>query len=610
MTSGNRRDAGRRRLVWGGAGALAFLFLSGGAWLAWTASAARAELSAARAALPGVRDAVMSGDGSGMRRLDVVRRHAVAADEKTHDVVWSVVAGVPLIGSPLDATRGMTTTVRELTERGMPALVSAADSLHPAKLLSVGHLDVISLRRAAPALSTAAATLGRERAAVAALDPSWLGPVADAHGELLAELTALSEASDAASEAARLVPSMLGADGPRRYFLAFQNPAESRASGGLLDAFAIVAADAGRVKVERIGANTQLPPLKAEITDVDDRFAERYADLGATSTWLQANVSPHFPDVAEAWEAMWKGSTGQELDGVLTLDPQALSAVLAGTGPVKAPVVGTVDAGRVEKLVLHEQYAMPALGTDRKSLMLGVGSATIDALLSGKVSPGTLLPGLREVAREGHILVHSRDETEQAHLVDLGLAGAVPDAPGPYAQAVVLNAAGGKLDSWLRTQLDYTVTSCSRSNRSVRIAVTLRNEAPVRGLPSYVTIRSDRPTYPTAPSQNRTELEVLATKGAKLTSATLDGAPMPLAPPTGTLPTSIPDDAATTFLQVAEVRDRPSYWMDLELLPGRTRTLVLTLDEPPGAAEPTLPRQATVIPQIVKAHLRTCPAAR
>lgn len=604
-------NAGRRRLVlWGGAGALVVVVLAAGAWLAWTAGRARSELLAARAALPAVRDAVMSGDGSGARRLEGVRRHAAAADDLTHDLVWAVVAALPALGSPAATTQGMTAAVHRLADDGMPPLVRAADTVHPAQLLSGGRLDVVGLQRATPALDAAASALEAERSAVAELEPSWLGPVAAAHGELLTELESLSDASRAASQAARLVPPMLGTDGPRRYFVAFQNPAEARASGGLLDAFAVVVANAGRVRVERIGANTQLPALTGPVTDVDPDFAARYADLGATSTWLQANVSPHFPDVARAWEAMWQQSTGQRVDGVVAITPRALAAVLAATGPVTAPVVGSVDSRRVERLVLHEQYALPELGSQRKSLMLGVGSATIDALLAGRVAPSRLLPGLRSAAGAGDVLLHSRDAGEQAQLATLGLAGEVDDTSGPFAQAVVLNAAGSKLDSWLKTSLDYTVTSCSSAGRTVEVRVALRNDAPRSGLPAYVTVRSDYPNYPTVSGQNRSELEVLVTRGAKLRGATLDDAPMVVAPADGKLPAAVPDGASTTFLQAATVRGRPSYWLDLELVPGRSRTLVLTLEEPPSSADPLLPRQTMVSPPLVRAYSRPCPPSR
>jgi hypothetical protein len=601
-------DRGRRRLLWwGGAGSLIVVLIAAAGWLAWTAGRARAELLAARGELPAVRAAVLTGDGSGTRRMESVTRHARAADSLTHDPLWSAVGALPWIGSPIATTGQMTRSVRTLAEQGMPALVTAADTLHPARLVSDGRLDVAGLQRAEPALAKAARTLRTQRDAVVALDPSWFGPVTDAHAQLSAELTSLAEASSAAADAARVVPPMLGVGGPRRYFVAFQNPAEARASGGLLDAFAIIVADAGSVRVERIGANTQLPPLTEEITDVDPGFIERYGSVGATSAWLEANVSPHFPDVATAWAQMWRQATGQQIDGAVALTPKALAAVLAATGPVQAPGIGSVDAGRIENLVLHEQYVLPGLGEQRKSLMLGVGKAALDALLAGRVSPDVLLPGLRSAAREGYVLVHSRMPDEEAELVAGGVAGAVDASARPYAQVVIVNAAGNKLDSWLGSSLDYRVTSCSRTERTVQVTVALRNDAPTSGLPAYVTVRSDAPAYPVRPSQNRSQVEVLLTRGAKLRQATLDGRPLVEAPPPGELPDELPGDASATFLEVAKTRGRPSYSLDLELVPGTPRTLVLTVTEPPSNDPPLLPRQVMVKPQVVRSELKPCP---
>jgi hypothetical protein len=206
-----------------------------------------------------------------------------------------------------------------------------------------------------------------------------------------------------------------------------------------------------------------------------------------------------------------------------------------------------------------------------------------------------LLPGLQDAARTGHLVIHSRDDAEQQQLVRSGIAGAVDQRPGPFAQAVLVNAAGGKLDSWLSSSLDYTVLRCTPSARSVRLTVTLRNDAPTGGLPDYVTVRSDRPLYPTVTGQNRTELQLLVTQGAVVTSATLDGEPLPPAPAAEELPTSLPDDAADAFLQTGGVAGRPGYWLDLELRPaGGTRTVVLELTEPVSAAAPRTPVQSLV----------------
>ena len=607
-SSARPSPAWRRPLLWGGAGAALGVVLAAG-WLAWTGQQARSELMTAKASLPAVQAAVLSGDGTAARQLEQLRRHAATADDDTHDLLWSLAGSLPIVGSPFATTSGLTRSVHVLAGQSLPALASAADTLHPARLLGGGgRLDVAGLAAATPELTRAATSLRQQRDDVARLDPSWFGPVAAAQSELHTQLVQLTDTSRDAAAAARLLPSMLGLDGPRRYFVAFQNPAEARGTGGLLDAFAIVLADKGAVRIERMGANTQLPAFSGEITDVDQAFAARYAAVGGTSAWLEANVSPHFPDVARAWEAMWLKATGQKLDGAVALDPKALSAVLAATGPVAAPVVGTVDAARIESLVLHDQYVLPQLAGQRKSLMLGIGSATVARLLGGGVSPRLLLPSLRQVADSGHVMVHSRVADEQSRLVAAGIAGAVDASDRPFAQAVVVNAAGNKLDDWLGSSLRYAVTSCTPQKRTVAVSVTLRNDAPATGLPPYMTVRSDRPPYATVVGQNRSELEVLVTRGATLVGATLDGATL-LSSVDGELPDTIDASVADGFLSTADVGGRPSYWVDLETRPGAAHTLVLNLTEPPSSSAPLLPRQNLVRSPSVAADVGSCSGA-
>jgi hypothetical protein len=596
----------RRRAFWGSAGLLLAGFGVAG-WLGWTAQQARAELFAARDELPAIRTAVMTGDGSAAVRLQRVRRHADAADDLTHDPVWSLVAGVPFLGAPAATTSGMARAVRGIADTGMPALVEAADVVHPARLLSGGgRLDVEGLAAAVPALDRAAASLTSQQGAVDRLAPSWFAPVAGARASLRDELVLLAGTSRDAASAAKLVPPMLGLDGPRRYFVAFQNPAESRGTGGLLDAFAIVRADRGKVSIERMGANTQLPPMSGEVAGPSQEYVDRYAAVGGTREWLQANVSPQFPDVATVWEEMWRHSTGQQLDGAVALDPRALSAVLQATGPVTAPTVGTVDAKRIESLVLHDQYLLPRLAAERKPLMLGVGSAAIDALLTGRAKPTVLLPRLQDVARQGHLLIQSRIPAEQKQLVAAGIGGAVEDTARPFAEAVVVNIGGNKLDSWLATSLGYRVEQCQPTKRTVAVTMTLHNGAPRSGLPPYVTVRSDQPAFPVVPGQNRVELDLLVTRGAQLVNGTLDGAPLLPEPPEGQLPDTLPGASADTFVSTGQTGGRPAYWLDLEVQPGVTRTVVLRFTEPPSTESPLLPVQPLVIPPTVKAELGSC----
>ena len=52
---------------------------------------------------------------------------------------------------------------------------------------------------------------------------------------------------------------------------------------------------------------------------------------------------------------MWKALTGQQVDGVLALDPVTLQALIAAEGPVTVDGV-ELNADNVVRYILHDQY--------------------------------------------------------------------------------------------------------------------------------------------------------------------------------------------------------------------------------------------------------------
>jgi len=57
---------------------------------------------------------------------------------------------------------------------------------------------------------------------------------------------------------------------------------------------------------------------------------------GRLGKYMQdVNLTPDFPTAASTAQAMWERKTGQRVDGVISIDPIALSYILEATGPVK-----------------------------------------------------------------------------------------------------------------------------------------------------------------------------------------------------------------------------------------------------------------------------------
>ncbi|MCQ6463536.1 DUF4012 domain-containing protein, partial [Vibrio parahaemolyticus] len=76
-------------------------------------------------------------------------------------------------------------------------------------------------------------------------DPAYLSILRDTRTELQEQTSEITGQLENTALAARLAPAMMGADGPRTYFMGFQTNAEARGTGGLLGAFGILRFDNG-----------------------------------------------------------------------------------------------------------------------------------------------------------------------------------------------------------------------------------------------------------------------------------------------------------------------------------------------------------------------------
>ena len=111
---------------------------------------------------------------------------------------------------------------------------------------------------------------------------TWLSSIDAAYADALRQVTTLNSTLKSADLAARIVAAMLGADGPKRYFLAFQNEAEARGTGGLPGAFATVEANHGKVWFTRMESDTALDRVAASV-DFGPAYRHLYSAAGPTT---------------------------------------------------------------------------------------------------------------------------------------------------------------------------------------------------------------------------------------------------------------------------------------------------------------------------------------
>ena len=578
--SDSRRDRPRHRrigLAMLVAGAIVLLC---GVWIVVTAMMARDQLNQMRTEVQTLRAKISAADWSAARATTTeVAKHAQRANQLTSGPVWALAARLPSGGEPLQTIRGITAGVDALGRDALPPLVGAAERVDPRKLRRPdGSIDLTRIASVGPVVKSASASVAQTAKAISGLPRhTWLSSVDAAQVDALKLVTDLDGTLKSADLAVRILPKMLGQNGSKRYFLAFQNESEARGTGGLPGAFAILEANRGKLRLVRLESDTTLNDVAADV-DFGPDYRQLYRDAGPTTVYVNGNVSPHFPYAAQIWASMWREHSGEQVDGVIAVDPTALSYLLAVTGPATLPDKSQVSAGNAVELTqrtIYAKFANDPTQERRRAFQLSIAAAASKKILEAQGKTTGLVQAVGKAAEERRLLVWSADPAVQTDLAQTSLAGIIPTTKAPYVGLSINNGGGNKLDYYLGRALTWQRSGCGPTRRTT-VTITLTNSAPASGLSGYVTGRNDRRSYAVKVGDSRLGVAYLATEGALLQSLTVAGKP------------------ATSAIGLEH--RHPVYTVDLEVPRGTSRTIVLNLTEPAGKGEPIVLRQPLVRP--------------
>lgn len=350
-------------------------------------------------------------------------------------------------------------------------------------------------------------------------------------------------------------PALAGVDEPKRYLIAFQNSAEARGTGGILGAFAIVEFNRGSFSVLRTGSNAVLYSLKEIPVKVPPEFTKLY---GKNPAILQnSNLSPHFPYGAEIWMGLWKKQFGEQLDGVMAIDPSALSYVLESTGPITLKSGEVITSENVVSETLQKAYKRYENDNNaRKQYLVDILNAAAAKITSGQYSKIGMAKAIKRGLIENRILMYSRNKSAEAKLASVRLGGFMNRAPNNEFRVVVQNIDAGKMDYYLNKSVIIESKSCKvpyETQVRVKVTNTLKS---AKGLPAYVLTRSDKdkPADLVA-GQHRFKLFIYGPTASKLVSVSRE-------------------DRTHGLGGASTERGRPIYITDVDLKPGKSENLL------------------------------------
>ncbi len=482
----------RRRATWIVLGVVVVGLGVCGILLARDISSARTALDDATTQAERLQQQLTSGDTKGARAsLTGLQRSTQTAVDSTSGPLWSVAKVLPFVGSSVDAVQVSARSVDDIADRAMPPLVSTsraidADLFKPRD----GRFDLKAFSSIRRPVTTSADVLTENRKRLDAVDTDDLlsavrGPVSDLQGKV----ATAQEASSSAARALRLAPELLGSDGRRTYLLLFQNNAEARATGGIPGAMAIVRANDGRLTFDTDFSKDDVKIFAKPVARLTKDERNTFGTTIGTDI-RDVNLLPSFPRSAAIARAMVQRSTSAKIDGVISLDPVALSYALRGTGAVRVGDDTRLTSENAVEILLNQVYARYEDPAAQDAFFADAARRIFTQVLDGRGDPRKVLSGLDQAVEEHRILMWFPREDEQAEIEPTALSGRLrDDGTSPRVGVYVNDATSSKMQYYLRQTSSVHAQSCSADGRQrLRTTATFRSTAPADAaqLPSYI----------------------------------------------------------------------------------------------------------------------------
>jgi hypothetical protein len=259
---------------------------------------------------------------------------------------------------------------------------------------------------------------------------------------------------------------------------------------------ALIHTEGGALSLAAQESSSDYPRYDEAVLPLDDEVHAIYGDR--PGRWIQ-NVTqvPDFAVSATLAREMWaREHGGQQVDGVISLDPVALSYLLEATGPITLTTGDVLAPDTAVPLLLNDVYARYTRPADQDEFFAMAAAAVFAKLTSGEVDPAALVTALTRAGEEDRLLLWSAHDGEQTVLADTTLAGGLPVSDDDTARfgVYVNDGTGSKMDFYQNAGASLTWDACTLdaagdATGDARLTVTVGNTAPAdaANLPAYIT---------------------------------------------------------------------------------------------------------------------------
>lgn len=473
------RKITRSHVGWAVVGLLTAVLLLFG----WQAARASSALRLAAHQAQVLQNQIVTGDDVAAKvTIAALTDSADRAKRSTDGILWQLGSKVPFFGKNVSAVQDVSVAIDVIAREALPPVVALSSEINLNTYSPRdGKVDIAAIEKIGPSVSDASVALAKANNQIRGIDAgSLLVPLRQPVSSIQARVGGARNASKSATLAARLLPTMLGKNESRRYLLLIQSNAEIRSTGGISGSYAILTAKKGRLAMGFQGAIQDLVPFEEPVVPMKNDEKDVFSSTMVTDL-RNINLTPDFPRSGQIARAMVEKGLGEDVDGVISVDPVAMSFILEGTGPVKlAKNVLLTEQNAVEVLLNSVYRAFP--DAERQNATFEKAARKIfNVVKSGRGESRLVISGMVKGASENRLMVWSSHKDEQRLIAPSDLSGAFTGDAGksPRVGLFFNDASATKMEYYL----DY----------STRVIANRCLEGDVQELTSTTQVTSNAP---------------------------------------------------------------------------------------------------------------------
>jgi len=281
------------------------------------------------------------------------------------------------------------------------------------------------------------------------------------------------------------IPWLTGEDGPKKLLILFVNNDEIRGGGGFIGSYAV--ANFENKVLTSLDFQTNIYKIDNAFTAKNSIIPPREINYVAPGKWAlrDSNYALDFPESAAKVKEFYKLESGQDVDGVMSMDTTLITEMLKITGPISMPEYNLdITSDNFNKEVEYEveqAYFNRAGGkteNEPKKILAQMMPRFINKILLNFSDPDKLLPTiavLSKAASGKHLVFQFNKADFQDRLTEINYSGKISGYQNDYLMVSNTNLGGGKSSQNVSEKFTYKVEISDSGQQKSNLEIERRH---------------------------------------------------------------------------------------------------------------------------------------